>query len=351
MPYVFGVDGGASSSRALLLTLTGQVVYSAKGPGVNYHEIGASKASATLSKLLQEALQAARARPDECRGVCLGLAGVGRDQDRAILLPVFDNLFGKDKYELMSDAEIALVSGTLSESGIIVLAGTGSMIFGRTENRREGRIGGYGPLLSDEGSGYRIAVEALRAILRSFDGREIPTSLTKMVLDQCKLKSIDDLVDWANSSSPSREKIAAIAPLVVRAANEDDPVADAIIHREADSLAIGVEVLHKKLGLDDRFDVVLSGGLFSAASYYWQIVRRKILYLLPGANVISPKLEPVIGAALYALSQAEVKIDNDLLDTISRTYREFTQNAPPMPPAPESVKESAAEEPEPIGEN
>ncbi len=343
MPYVFGVDGGGSTSRAILITDSGRVVHVAKGPGVNYHEVGASSVTATITRLYKESLEAAHARQDECRGICLGLAGVSREQDRAILIPLFDEQFGKTTYLLLSDAEIALTSGTLSESGIVIIAGTGTIIYGRNSQGREGRVGGHGPLLSDEGGGYRIALNGLRAIVRFHDGFEGETVIRKYVLDHLKLKTVEELVPWVYTQTTNRRKIASLAAFVMQAANEDDPLAEEIIDLEADQLALGVEVLKKKLEFPDCFDVVLSGGLFSSSSYYRQIVRRKILYLLPGANVVSPQLDPVIGAGLYALHNAGITIDNDMLDTIRRTYREQIQaTATQVSAKKESPKESPA---------
>ncbi len=333
MPYVFGVDGGASQCRAILMTTHGRVVYLGKGPGVNYHETGASQMSSTIKRLYHEALKSAHAREDECRAVCLGLAGSGRPQDHAILRPLFDTLFGKDAYLLMSDAEIALTSGTFSEYGIIIIAGTGSMIFGRNQEGRDGRIGGYGPLLSDEGSGYRIAQEGLRAAIKAYDETAIPTRMKDAFLKYLEFQTVSELIDWVNSEAATRKKIAALAPLVIKAADENDPSADDILNWQADALALGVETLKKRLELPGRFDVVLSGGLLKHAVSFSQLIKRKILYLTPGARVASPKMEPVAGAALYALSFANVSIDDDLMDSIKRSYQEHAQAAKVEPPS------------------
>lgn len=330
MPYVFGVDGGGTQSRAILMTDRGRVVYLGRGPALNYHDVGASQVSSSVNRLFNDALRNSRARAEECRGICLGLAGCGQEQDRAILQPLFDNQFGKDKYVLMSDAQIALVSGTLSESGIIVLAGTGSMVYGRNEDGLDGRVGGYGSLLSDEGSGYHIGLDALKTIVRHHDGMEEKPGFYKAVFDALGVQRIGDLIGWVNSGNASRDRIAALAELVTRAAAEDDPAADAILERQADALSRCVDALHRKLSFSERVDIVLSGGLFSDASYYWQLLRRKIHYFLPGANVISPKLEPVIGAALYAFSIASIPIDEDLLDLARRSYRECQQPQKPV---------------------
>ncbi len=349
MPYVFGIDGGGTQSRALLMTDRGKVVYIGKGPSLNYHDVGASQAVSCIKRLFTDALRNARARQDECRGICLGLAGCGQEQDYAILNPLLDGLFGKDSYALMSDAQIALVSGTLAETGIIVIAGTGSMIYGRNEEGREGRIGGYGSLLSDEGSGYHIGLAALRAIVRHHDGLEEAAGFQKAVFEHLGVQQAAEMIAWVNSGSASRDRIAAIAPFVVRAAGEDDPIADTILNQQADELARCVDTLHRRLGFPERVDIVLSGGLFSDASTYWQLVRRKIHYFLPGANVISPKMEPVMGAALYALSIAGIPIDEDLLDLARRSFRECQERPNRSQDTPEPAP--AAEESSPFSEN
>ncbi|MFB3788005.1 MAG: BadF/BadG/BcrA/BcrD ATPase family protein [bacterium] len=346
MPYVFGVDGGGTRSRAILMTDRGRVVYYGKGPGLNYHDSGAGPVTATIKRLFQDALQAAHGRAEECLGICLGLAGVGQEQDHQVLRPLFDDLFGKESYLLTSDAEIALVSGTLSEFGIIVLAGTGSIIFGRNAKGKECRVGGYGSLLSDEGSGFRIGLEALRAMVRRQDGLGPATAIEPAVLAHLGMKQVSEMVNWINTKTATREKIAALAPIVVRLAGEDDPVADEILNREADALALGVESVHKRLEFTERVDVVLGGGVFSEASFYGQIVRRKIQYLLPGANVTPPRLEPVVGAALYALSMAGIAVDDDILDNVRRTTRDSTQ----MSPVPTASTETAPREPVPAPE-
>lgn len=327
MPYVFGVDGGGSSSRALMITDRGRVVYCGKGPGVNYHEVGASQAVRVIEKLYEEALGAARARRDECVGIGLGLAGAGRDKDREILEPLFKNAFGDTPLRITTDADVALTSGALSDSGVIVICGTGTMVHGRNEQQETARAGGYGPLISDEGGGYWLAIQALRRIAQAHDGCGIPTALTASVLEHLQLKDFDGLIHWIHSQDASRKRVAEIAPLVVRAASEDDPVADELLNQGADALAIGVEAVHKRLGFSDRFDVVLSGGLITHATLYAQLVRRKILYLLPGASVNLPRMEPVFGAAFFAYSLAGLGIDQDLLHMIQTTYREYQDRA------------------------
>jgi N-acetylglucosamine kinase-like BadF-type ATPase len=328
MPYLFGIDGGASNCKAVLITNDGRVVYLGRGPGVNYHEVGASQVVSTIKRLFDDAMKAARAKPEECLGIGLGLAGVSREQDKKILTGMFDPIFGKNAYILTSDAEIALVSGTLAEWGILVIAGTGSIVYGKNQDGKEARAGGYGPLISDEGSGYRIAVEGLKAVARSFDGVEESNALTEPILQHLKVQTLDEMVTWVNSQAASREKIALIAPLVIQAAMEDDPLAYEIINQQADALALNVEAVFRRLELPDRFDVVLSGGVFTHAPKFLQFMQRKIRYIVPGANVIPPRLEPVLGSTFFAFAQAGITINDDLLEIIKRTYKDLLQSKP-----------------------
>lgn len=328
MPYVFGVDGGGSNCRSILTTDDGRTLHAGRGPSVNYHEVGAGQATRIISKLFAEALEAAHAAPRECKAVCLGLAGAGREHDKRTLSPLFDNIFTETPYILVSDAEIALASGAMSDSGILVMAGTGSMVFGKNDHGQTGRVGGYGPSVSDEGSGYRIAIEAIRAVLRCHDGVEGESILGPVLLKHLELKDIDELVAWINSDQATRRRVAELAPLVVRAANEDDPAADAILNQETDTLALGVDALHKRLNFKENVQVVMSGGLLLHSSYYNQLLRRKIMYLIQSASVNPPKLEPIFGAALYAFSLAGIEINDDLLDSMQRSHRELIKKLP-----------------------
>jgi N-acetylglucosamine kinase-like BadF-type ATPase len=328
MPYAFGVDGGASNSRAVLATLQGEVLHTANGPGVNYHVCSSQSAVNTLHKLFQECLEGARAKESECKGLCFGLSGIGREHDHTVMTPILNQKFTTGTYILTSDAEIALSGGSLSDQGILVIAGTGSMVYGRSETGIVARAGGHGALLSDEGSGYRIGIEALRAVIRDEEELSIPTKLKKYIYEEMGFQGLEDTVQWANSGQAPKDKIASLAPLVIKAADEGDPAADEILHQQADQLALYVESVYNRLHTPDRVDIILTGGVLDQASNYWQIVRRKIMYLIPGAHVSAPKLEPVLGAVLYGLSHAKVEINSDLISTLRRTFADSKQHKP-----------------------
>ena len=160
-------------------------------------------------------------------------------------------------------------------------------------------------------------------MIRHVDGFRSGTMLQNLLYEELGVKTVDEFVHWVNNHGVAREKVAALAPLVLKAASDNDIVAAEILSDQADYLALGVDTLHKRLNFHDRFEVVLSGGLFAESSFYRQIVRRKIMYLLPGADVVTPRIEPVLGSALYAYSIAGINLNEDLLDTIRRSFHEY----------------------------
>ena len=126
--------------------------------------------------------------------VGLGLAGVDRPEDRALFEGWAAGRFGGAPVVIANDAELVLAAGTPDGWGIALISGTGSIVFGRSPHGEMARAGGWGHILGDEGSGYAIGVEALRAVMRAFDGRGPATALTDAVLLHWSLKTPPDLV-------------------------------------------------------------------------------------------------------------------------------------------------------------
>ncbi|MBE7561145.1 hypothetical protein HS125_20220 [bacterium] len=148
----------------------------------------------------------------------------------------------------------------------------------------------------------------LRAVMRAYDGREMPTVLQERVLKQLELESVVNLVRWSLSESRSKAEIARLADVVLTAAEESDPVAYRIVQRASDEIALAVHTLVRRLELGDRFPVVLSGGLFKAHRSFFEQAGRKIRFYFPAAEVMAPRLPAFAGAILYALASAGVNM-------------------------------------------
>ncbi|KAL0305418.1 UNVERIFIED_CONTAM: N-acetyl-D-glucosamine kinase [Sesamum radiatum] len=222
------------------------------------------------------------------------------------------------------NAVAALASGTMGKlHGCVLIAGTGCIAYGFTEDGREARAAGAGPVLGDWGSGYGIASRALTAVVKAHDGRGPKTTLTNCILESLGLPSPDEIIGfhitahaqnvwilmwqrWTYADS-SWARIAALVPIVVSCAEAGDEVAEEILNNAVHELALSVKAVVKRLDLagkdgTDSFPVVMVGGVLEA-NKTWDIGSKVIDSLLgayPGACPIRPKVEPAIGAALFA---------------------------------------------------
>ncbi|KAJ6343506.1 hypothetical protein OIU76_005281 [Salix suchowensis] len=205
--------------------------------------------------------------------------------------------------------------------GCVLIAGTGSIAFGFTEDGRQARAAGAGPVLGDRGSGYGIAAQALTAIIRAYDGRGPVTILSSNILQILGLSSPDELIGWTYAD-PSWARIAALVPVVVACAEAGDRVAHEILQDSVEELALSVKAVVQRLGLcgedgKGSFPLVMVGGVLEANNK-WDIGKEVVNHIsksYPGVLPIRPKgskiladheaafpvgshVEPAVGAAL-----------------------------------------------------
>jgi N-acetylglucosamine kinase-like BadF-type ATPase len=172
------------------------------------------------------------------------------------------------KIEVVGD--VALPIALLPEHcGIVIVAGTGSCVWGQAADGRTSRSGGWGPIMGDEGSGYGIAVSALQAITRAADGRARSTSLTERLLGRMNLAEPTRLVAAIHGGEWDRAKLAMLASDVIRAADEGDSIAKEIVGHHVEELADSVAAVVRRLGMArDGLALALAGGLLTRAPTY-----------------------------------------------------------------------------------
>jgi glucosamine kinase len=198
-----------------------------------------------------------------------------------------------------TDVRVAFQDAFGDGPGILLLAGTGSIAWGRAEDGREGRVGGLGHHIGDEGSGYQIGVEAVRRVARHDDGRGPATSLREVLLGFLGLERVDDLVTW--SSYATRAEIAELAPLVVQAADDRDAVAEEMVNTAVTELESNVLTILETLGpWSERPGLVLGGGLLREN----RPLRSRLVGLFENRHVqlLDRDPDPPMGAAQLALA-------------------------------------------------
>ncbi len=315
MIHVLGIDGGGSKTVCVLMNEEGQVLGRGQGGPSNYQTIGIEAAKIAISSAIQEAIYHANLTSENIpiQSLSLGLAGVGRPEDIEVVKTIIKEIKTDSKLSIdwqvtdhqiiiNSDSAIALVGGLGHSVGIVVIAGTGSHIFGKNRQGITKRVGGWGYILGDEGSGYDIAVRGLQAALRSYDGRMKSTQLISIFKEHLNLNSIEELIELVYRRGWKVKDLAALAPLVDQVAASGDIIAQQVIKNAVDELALATEVAIISLfDPKEPFEIVTTGGVWQGMANFRAQFEAKILAIAPQANIISPRHEPAYGAGLLGL--------------------------------------------------
>lgn len=298
--YVLGIDAGGTRTTCLLADGDGQVLAEAHGPGANLQSMGELEVEKVLHGLIAGALSS---RPVVPAAICLGMAGVDRPGEADTVRDLLGRIGHRARLLVVNDALIALEAGLPGRPGVVVVSGTGSMVYGRNDAGRAARAGGWGHLLGDEGSGYWMGRQALRAVVRAADRRGQPTHLTALVLEHYGIADPRQLVQQVYAHGTRPTAVAELATAVERAAAAGDRVARQILDVAAHELAQAAGSVARRLDLVTG-PVLLSGGIFHVVP---GLTSRVVSWLgseLPGAPIERLDAEPARGAVQLALALA-----------------------------------------------
>jgi N-acetylglucosamine kinase-like BadF-type ATPase len=228
------------------------------------------------------------------------LAGAGRAEDREGVLRGARRIHLAQRIDVVTDAALLLAAGTPDGWGLALVAGTGSIAWGRAADGREGRAGGWGYLLGDEGSGYAIALSALRAVVQAADGTGPTTLLEEELLRSLHVIEPRELVALVYGGTLDRAALAGLAPLVIGIA-AGDAVARQIVEAQARQLAHTAAAAARTLGLT-AFPLALAGGLLLGSEAY----RVRVLEALKESGLrpepVTLVREPAEGALRLAMT-------------------------------------------------
>jgi N-acetylglucosamine kinase-like BadF-type ATPase len=300
--HVLGLDAGGTKTVCLLADEQGTVLSSARGPGANLQAQGELEVEKVLHGVMEEALAGRDLALD---AVCLGIAGVDRPDDAAIMRGIMRRIGHRRRALIVNDALIALTAGADHGPGIVVICGTGSICYGRDEEGHAARSGGWGYILGDEGSGYWIGRRALAAVVRHADGRGPATALTALVLEHFRVRSVNDLVQEVHLRDPRRHRVASLGGAVQAAIDEGDPVAREILDegaRDLASMALSVAERLQMRGV--VFPFILVGGVLKAVPALRERLVARLEDVAPRGRAHLLTVEPAVGAVKLALAEA-----------------------------------------------
>jgi N-acetylglucosamine kinase-like BadF-type ATPase len=290
--FVVGLDAGASKTLLRGQCPGGGTSVERRGPGANPNRTGLDPAVGVLADLVEEALAAC---PEADRlSVCAGVAGAGRSRDQERLRDALHAALSRPgrsvDVEVVPDALIALDAAYDAGSGLVVVAGTGSVVLARTTQGALLRAGGWGHVLGDDGSGYAVGRAGLRAVAAALDGGP-PTALRSRVREHFGIDDRDRLLERVYQEDVS---VQAVAPLVLEAATDGDAVARDIRASQGAALAEQVGwVLGREAPIASRMTLV--GGMLRNAPYAKYLCRH-LRDRFPEWSVGVLRDDPVVGA-------------------------------------------------------
>jgi N-acetylglucosamine kinase-like BadF-type ATPase len=300
--HVLGIDAGGTKTVCLLADDRGAILSEARGPGANLHAAGELAVEKVLHEVMEDAIGDRAVVP---AAICLGIAGVDREDEAQVVRAMMRRIGYKSRILVVNDALIALVAGARDEPAIVLIAGTGSIAYGRNRSGEAARAGGWGHMIGDEGSGYWIGREALTAVMRGADGRGPETGLTTEILSHFNIIDVSRLPRIVYDREQPRMSVAAVGPIVHRVAEQGDAVATRILERAADELVLAARSVATRLEMrGDEFSFFLGGGVFRGVPWLAEELPRRLVEVAPRSQTEILTAEPALGAVWLALAEA-----------------------------------------------
>lgn len=271
MDTFLGIDGGGTKTRALLVDSTGHPIHSVESGPSNLNIYEDLTVRSSLQDVVKSCIQAADGRPV---AACFGLAGAANPQTKARLTDIIQTL-ELDTFKIVSDAEIALEGAFRGGPGILLIAGTGSVCFGKSATGNIHRTGGWGWLADDAGSAGWIGQRALEIALQEQDGRREGTAFRDTVLPCLGIHCEEDIAARLYQPQIPRSKIAELSSCVFDLVRKQNPTAIAIYDNALQALEALVRITADKL--PNRAEaLVFSGGLFAHHPDFHQALETKL---------------------------------------------------------------------------
>ncbi|MEW6455557.1 MAG: BadF/BadG/BcrA/BcrD ATPase family protein [Acidobacteriota bacterium] len=326
---VIVLDGGATSIKALIIDLEGNVLGKGTGGPSNHLLTELDVVEKSIKDAIHSALNDSGLKSEDIKFLCGGTAGVDFDGkgNRPIIKIVKHLLPFTKKVLITGDMVISHYGALLHNPGITVIAGTGSVVFGINSQGKRVKIGGWGPLFGNEGSADFIARQGLNEASKYYDGRREKTIIKEEIEKYFNIKGFRKIIDVIYGKRLSIEKIAELSKVVESAAKKGDRIAIEIFKNAGHQLAEGICAAIKKLHMEhDEVKISYQGSVFDAGSFILEPMKEKVLEKFNRAVVIPPHFPPVIGSFFFFMETFHKNLNEKILRNLKNSYSIINEN-------------------------
>jgi N-acetylglucosamine kinase-like BadF-type ATPase len=300
MKYYLGIDGGGTKTKVWVINQKEETIFT-KTAGASSIDTVTSDATLKHVTMALDGIKSICGNDFEFTSIFAGIGGITTKEDEENVAQLLRQLPGASentKIIARNDMEIALASG-LCGDGIALIVGTGMVAFGK-KGEETHKCAGWGYKEGETGSGYDLGMQAIRMMIRAYDHRIEGTAFTEEVFKTLGMNKVTDIVAIINNLWGKRTKIAALAPLVTKHANLNDPHALEIIKIAANEVFLAIKGVYKSLNMQSP-PLVIIGSLGNAPGVYRNMIIERVLELDPNINITAPKIDPAQAAAFLAL--------------------------------------------------
>jgi len=309
--YFLGIDGGATKTDMVLTDQNEKILARINSGPSNIHTVSEKEIVKNLHDGLQQLFKQAHLHNrTKLTAIGAGFAGIDntklqRQAKQFVKKAFAHHLPSQSKrIQVVNDTIIGFWSGISDQEGICIIGGTGSNCYGRTKRGKEAWANGLDWMLSDEGSGWEQGWKALRAVVKSYDGRGPKTRLEKSIYKHYKIKNARELLPIVYHPNYGKHQIGQLALYVETDALKGDKIAKQICKESADELLLSVKAVTKKLGFKKSYQlsIVLIGGVIQRNPIVQRRFKKRVKELFPQVRFILPKVKPAMGGIRLAIS-------------------------------------------------
>lgn len=320
---LLGIDGGQTSTKSLIASPDGSVLAAGLGSASDHFHIegGVERNRRAIHGATLTALEQIGGTVDDIAAIALGLTGAPpAGESRQPVFDVVAELAPSPIVTVHPDFVTNLIGASSGGSGVVLIAGGGCIGYGTTGDGREAIAGGYGFLLGDEGSAFKIGVAAIRAASFAHDLRGEPTALQQIVCEHFGLATIRDIPRIVYKAGFERNRISLLTPSVATAAANGDAVAVRILEEAGGSIGlVALGVIRQLFAAGEPVDVYMTGGVFNIGPPVTDAMNRLLADAWPTSRTHTPRFPPAVGALIVAARSIGIETDDAFFDRIAAT--------------------------------